>query len=274
MNSMKNRMNKYRVFLLLSVAVFVISCGVLAKEWFTRQKEKNTFDELSEMILTEGTEPVSQETDGTKNNEEMEQEETNEEGDTQEVSGRNMGLLYEINKNCVGWLCIPNTTINYPVMHTPDNPQQYLRQDFYGEYSQSGTPFIDGRCSLDSDNIIIYGHNMKNGTMFSDLKNYVNSEYGKENQTVEFQTSSVNEMYTVIAVIATTISDEWYNFISADTEEEFNAYVSKARQLSLYELKMPDKYEKQLITMSTCYGSQKNGRLLVIAIKNPITYTE
>ena len=265
MSKTKKQMNKYRIVLILSVAVFVISCGVLAKEWFTRQKEKDTFDKLAELIQTEGTEPIDTEPDETLTDE---SDETAEEGETQEVSGRNMGLLYEINKSCVGWLCIPNTTINYPVMHTPDNPQQYLIQDFYGEYSRSGTPFIDERCSLDSDNIIIYGHNMKNGTMFSDLKDYVESDYGNNNRIVEFQTSAVDEMYTVIAVIATNTSDEWYSFTEANTEEEFDTYVSRARKLSLYDLKMPQEYERKLITLSTCYGSEKSGRLLVVAVKN------
>ena len=62
--------------------------------------------------------------------------------------------------------------IAYPVMHTPSNPQKYLNKNFYGEYSYSGTPFLDSRCSADSTNLIIYGHHMNNGTMFADLCNY------------------------------------------------------------------------------------------------------
>lgn len=266
MSNTKKRLNKYKIVFVLSVAVFVISFGAVAKEWVTRQKEKETFDKLSELSLAEDVKTEDTEADVIMTDESMEE---TAEVKEQKTNGRNMGLLYEINNSCVGWLCIPDTAINYPVMHTPDNSQQYLRQDFYGEYSQSGTPFIDGRCSLDSDNIIIYGHNMKNGTMFADLKSYVDSEYGKDNRIVEFQTSSVNEMYTVIAVMTTNTSDEWYNFIEADTEEDFDTYVSRARQLSLYELKMPPEYERKLITLSTCYGSEKNGRLLVVAVKTP-----
>ena len=69
--------------------------------------------------------------------------------------------LFAQNSDCIGWLCIPDTQLSYPVMHTPDNPQKYLRRSFYGEYSQSGVPFLDWRCGLQSDHLIVYGHNMK-----------------------------------------------------------------------------------------------------------------
>lgn len=247
MRNMKKWKSKYKVVFVLLVAALIISCVGVTKEWLTGCKEKKTFDELEKLITVD---------------------ENQKKAESQKQGGRNMGLLFELNKNCVGWICIPHTKINYPVMYTPDNSQQYLRQDFYGKYSQSGTPFIDGRCRLGGDNIIIYGHNMNNGTMFADLKKYAESGYGKANQIVEFQTSSGKDMYTIIAVVTTNTSDEWYNFITADTDEEFNEYVAGVRKRSIYELQMPDKYERQLITMSTCYGSDQKGRLLVIAVKN------
>ena len=74
-----------------------------------------------------------------------------------------------MNNDCFGWLSISGTNINYPVMHTPNNPQEYLHKNFYGEYSQNGVPFLDSRCAEDSSNLIVYGHNMNNGTMFADL---------------------------------------------------------------------------------------------------------
>ena len=77
---------------------------------------------------------------------------------------RNIQPILLQNGDCIGWLCIPNTNINYPVMHTPNEPQKYLRLNFDKKYSSSGVPFLDYRCSEET-NLIIYGHNMKNGTM-------------------------------------------------------------------------------------------------------------
>lgn len=72
--------------------------------------------------------------------------------------------VYEQNPDLFGWICIENTVLDYPVMHTPDDPEKYLRLSFEGETSTAGTPFMDAKCEIDSDNYIIYGHNMKNGT--------------------------------------------------------------------------------------------------------------
>ena len=96
--------------------------------------------------------------------------------------------LISMNSECFGWINISGTNINYPVMHTPSNLQKYLNRNFYGEYSYSGTPFLDARCSADSTNLIIYGHHMNNGTMFADLCNYTDYSYFTEHPTVVLET--------------------------------------------------------------------------------------
>ena len=74
-------------------------------------------------------------------------------------------------ENCVAWVEIPNTDIDYPVMQKKNDPEYYLHKNYKGEYSYSGTPFLDSKCSIGkSQNLIIYGHNMKNGAMFGRLK--------------------------------------------------------------------------------------------------------
>lgn len=85
---------------------------------------------------------------------------------TTDYQPHSISELTSMNSDCFGWISIKGTNINYPVMHTPDNPQMYLNRNFYCEYSFSGVPFLDGRCSADSTNLIIYGHHMNNGTMF------------------------------------------------------------------------------------------------------------
>lgn len=81
--------------------------------------------------------------------------------------------LIKRNSDCIGWLRISGTKIDYPVMQTKDNPQYYLRRDFYKQYSYLGTPFMDSRCDINYDNnLIVYGHNMKDGKMFADLLKY------------------------------------------------------------------------------------------------------
>ena len=124
-------------------------------------------------------------------------------------------------------------------MHTPEEPKKYLRRSFYGKYSQSGVPFLDGRCSPDGGNLIIYGHNMKNGTMFADLKKYLNTDFLNAHRTVRLETADGVFLFTVTEALKTNTADLWYDRISCEDDRR--------------------------LILSTCYGSGRNGRLLIIA---------
>ncbi|MBQ3514057.1 MAG: class B sortase [Lachnospiraceae bacterium] len=245
----------YNVFFVLMLAIMLFSGFMIGKDLLSRKKEKEKFEDLKELVVVEENQQSQSLGDDSGTDREAVE------------SGRNLSKVFELNSDCVGWLCIADTNVDYPVMYTPDEPQKYLRQNFYEEDSVSGVPFIDERCTLDSDNLIIYGHNMKDKTMFGSLKNYRDSAYGMEHQIIEFETTSGCDRYVIFAVIVTNTSDEWYDFISVNTEEEFDSYVKKAEEKSLYHLELPEEYEKQIITLSTCYGSSDNARLLVVACK-------
>ncbi len=107
----------------------------------------------------------------------------------QKQSSRNLTPLFEANGDCIGWICIPNTAVNYPVMFTPEEPPKYLRKNFEGEYSVSGIPFLDGAFYPECDNLIVYGSNMKNGTMFFDVTQYRDKAYWEEHPYIEFETA-------------------------------------------------------------------------------------
>ena len=219
-------------FCLLLSAVAVLSGGKIYSELKEQQKEKEDFAavaEIAELPMTEA--PAESVMDA--------ETEPSAEPTEQPAAERNIQALIAENADCIGWLSIDGTNISYPVMHTPSDPQKYLRRNFYGKYSQSGVPFLDGRCDIQSTNLIIYGHNMKNGTMFADLKKYVDKDFLSAHWTVKFETADGVQTFTVTEVLKTNISNEWYNRISAED----------GRQLIL----------------STCYGSGKDGRLLIIA---------
>ena len=162
-------MRKLNIFLILLLsALLTVSAYMIWKDMSIQQREKKEFDELLEIIEPTNTEKPKEETGGVIS---VTDDETEPLVTEPEAQGRNLDPLFEKNAECIGWLCIEGTNINYPVMHTPSNPQKYLRKNFEGEYSQSGVPFLDARCSVNCGTAIIYGHNMKNGTQFSDLKN-------------------------------------------------------------------------------------------------------
>lgn len=209
-------------FCLLLSAAAVLSGMKIHSELKEQQKEKEDFATVSR--IAEPTVTAAQ---------------TESEPTERPAAERNIQALITENADCIGWLSIDGTNISYPIMHTPHDPQKYLRRNFYGKYSQSGVPFLDGRCDLQSTNLIIYGHNMRNGTMFSDLKKYVNREFLNAHRTVKFETADGVQTFTVTEVLKTNTADPWYDRITCED----------GRQLIL----------------STCYGSGKDGRLLIIA---------
>ena len=177
-------------------------------------------------------------------------------------------MTFADNPDMVGWIKIDGTNINYPVMHTPSNPQKYLNKNFYGEYSFSGTPFLDARCSADSTNLIIYGHHMNNGTMFADLCNYTDYSYFAEHPTVVLETKDGVFAYSVFSVMKVKSDDDWYRFTTVGTEKSYNSRIEYAKEKSIYDTGITPVYGQQILTLSTCYGDNQNDRILVLAVRN------
>lgn len=181
--------------------------------------------------------------------------------------------IFQQNNELAGWVSIDGTNINYPVMYTPEKPDFYLKHNFEKAYSAYGVPYIAEHCSPfePSDNILIYGHHMKNGSMFTGLLEYEDKAFYEKHKTIRFDTLTEQAEYEVIAVFKTTVYDEaglpFYLFADADTEKAFQDYVDACQSISLYDTAVTAKYGDKLVTLSTCEYSQKNGRFVVVAKK-------
>jgi len=183
--------------------------------------------------------------------------------------------LYEKNDDLVGWIRIPGTKINYPVMQTKDDMEYYLHRDFDGDEDVNGLPFLDARCDVNkpSTNLLIYGHSMSSGAMFAGLMDYKNYEFYQEHKTIYFDTMHERGEYEVVAVFQSRVAyvDEvafrYYNFIQADTQTEFDSFISAVTQLSYYDTGIEASYGDCLLTLSTCDREITDGRLVVLARK-------
>ena len=178
------------------------------------------------------------------------------------------GALFEKNSDMIGWLSIPGTVIDYPVMQTPEEPDFYLHRNFNREYSPYGVLYAEEECSIapQSDNITVYGHNMKNGTMYGSLEKYKEEEFYKTHPKVQFDTLAGFGVYEIIGVFK--ISPEefpYHRFIDASDPEEFDEYVNRVKELSFYETGIAAEYGDKLITLSTCEYTKENNRLVVVA---------
>ena len=239
----------YIFFVIVLVAIFVTSIIYIIINYTDDKKQNKVFEEL-ESIITE------------------EQEEKDEEKKDESI---NLKELYELNNDFIGWLKINDTNISYPVMQTDNNRKDYhLRKNFYKEYSQLGTPYIAEYCNVQtSDNVIIYGHHITNYQMFGELEKYKNKEFYDNHKMINFNTIYGNADYEIIAVFKTVAYTgfKYYEFINSNSQNEFDTFIKKCKELSFYETGKTAKYGDKLLTLSTCEYSAKNGRLVVVAKK-------
>ena len=179
------------------------------------------------------------------------------------------GLLAQ-NEDFVGWLNIPDTSIDFPVVQG-DNNQYYLDHNFYGDYNVFGCPFLDTRTPLSGSNLVIHGHNMGNNRteIFSPLMLYEDPDYAKAHNIIRFARPDREEgEYILFAVANINIYDESLQYIRSgfETEAERSEFLSTLQQRSLYPTEgIPD---GQILILSTCnrfYGA--DNRLLLVAVE-------
>lgn len=181
--------------------------------------------------------------------------------------------LYERNTDLAGWLTIPDTDIDYPVLKAADN-DFYLKRNFDKQKDSNGSLFVDARCDIvnPTTNTIIYGHNMHSGQMFGKLKNYYESEdFYRNHKTITFNTIYEHRTYEVVAVCLSEVKYQdssdyrYYNFIRAANMDEWNAFVENVRAQTLYPADLDLTPGDQVLTLSTCDSYKDNGRLYVVA---------
>lgn len=184
--------------------------------------------------------------------------------------------LQEHNKDIVAYIEIDGTNISYPVLQSIDN-EYYLYKNYLKEYSADGSIFLDKDVNLNlpSCNFLMYGHNNQNGRMFSELTNYKSEAYYKEHSKVRFVTNTSDKEYNIMAcfysrVYYTHEKDvfRYYNFVNAGTKVEFDEYVKNACNASIYDTGISAVYGDQLLTLSACSYHTKDGRFVVVAVKN------
>lgn len=180
--------------------------------------------------------------------------------------------LYQANDDLVGWLSIEGMVIDYPVMRSEDD-EFYLHHNFQGEEDKYGCLYVRNRADVDTPgtNFIIYGHNMKDGSMFGDLDLYRKKSFYQEHEVIRFDTLYEERSYEIVAVFLSQVYAEqdeafkYYQFYEAETEEEFQYFYENIKELSLYDTGVAAEYGDTFLTLSTCAYHVTDGRLVVVA---------
>lgn len=195
------------------------------------------------------------------------------EPEEKEVLDEYKNLLLK-NKKLIGWLKIDDTNIDCPVMQTSDN-NYYLDHNTEQEYDKNGSIFMDKDCDVlkPSTNFILYGHHMQSGKMFGKLYLYQEESYYEEHKYINFDTIYEKGTYEVMYVFRSKVYTEadivfkYYQFIDANSEQEFDSFMQEMKAMSLYDTGVTAQYGDQLLTLSTCDYQQSDGRFVVVAKK-------
>ncbi len=247
-----------KVIMVIAIIVFLISSGVILKTVYDVEYNKKQNEDIAGLV-----------TDSV--------EETKEYGDD--------GILekyrsaYNANNDLVGWIVVPNTSINHPVVQGKNN-EYYLRKSFYGEYQKRGTIFMDYRDHAQPlcKNTILYGHNYLDSTMFADLEKYKDIEFYKTSPVIQFDTIYEKHKWKVVAVFLTNADDDddngyTFNYIYPFmTDDNFEEFMDEVKMRSLYFTNVDVKKTDKILTLSTCTrdmdikgNGETNARFVVIA---------
>ena len=260
----------YRGAVVLLSGVFLCCAWHLADYWLSAKRQADAYEELAAMV--EAARPTADAPDasgpGETAGEGLPEDQVNGDGILVEYAA-----LYGMNPDMAGWIAIDGTGINYPVMHTPGRKDHYLQRNFEGEQSAWGCIYAREECDLEtpSDNVTLYGHHMKDGSMFAGLDDYTKREFWEEHPYIRFDTLSEHHVYEVFAVFITTASRDqgfdYHAFIDAYDETEFDTFIAECLSLSLYDTEIVPEYGDKILCLSTCEYTQENGRLVVAAVR-------
>nr|WP_317358220.1 class B sortase [uncultured Tyzzerella sp.] len=247
----KNIVNIIIVFLIIFIFINVFKIFIY---FYNTNKSKETFENLSASVHNEPLENKEKPIDNDKN-------------DNTEID--NINHMLEQNEDMLGWIYIDKTTIDYPVM----NSDKYLYKDFNGNYSISGTPFVDKIPNINNGaNInIIHGHNMNNGTMFNPLLNYLDEDFFNNHKNIKFYTKDTEKLYEVYAVISLDVSKpqdvKFYDKINIEDDEDFKKYIKEIDKKAILKSNNLLENKRDIIALSTCDNYKDENRIVVLAIE-------
>ena len=269
------------IVLVLLIGVFAVAAAIVIRDTVRSKKEDAANREIVEDVrsLREQVMKDAETDDGADPSDTGDESGTGKKYRLLPGCYTSSGILrwlepcYTDNKDLAGWLIIDGTYIDYPVMHTPYWVEKYLRKSFSGGYALSGTLFIGGKdWTPDSNYTVIYGHHMKDGTMFSDLVDYESLDYARSHMNIHFETLTDVFEYEVVFAINTQVgastnskSLDYFTFSSLPNKQTFDDFIARARSLALYDTGVDVKWGDRILVLSTCNYHKENERFIVIA---------
>lgn len=167
------------------------------------------------------------------------------------------------------WLAIPGTLVDYPVLQSSTaNPEYYLRRDYKGEYRTAGSLFFQADCSPEGRCLIVYGHNMADGTMFGCLPQFLDVAYCGEHGQITLQATDGVRQYTVAAVLETDVSRVPFNRTAFADDADFLAFSQSLMDAAVMKTGVPITADSRLLVLVTCSYAWEDARNVMVAVLN------
>ncbi len=239
----------YKLIMILLLIVVLLSGYRIADYYITSERESSAYDDLHTRVASLN------------------------ENFYEESTLQFYKEMYDENNDFWGWITIPSTNINYPVMYSPNSGDYYLYRNYKKESASSGSIYIDDYYEPGSSNMIVHGHNMQNGSMFAELDEYDDPAFFSENNVIRFDTMDEIREYEIINVAIVSllsIDEDFFDFFeygNITDEQAFNEYMGIINSMELYDTGATASFGDNIITMSTCLASNTHapGRFLVVA---------
>ena len=243
---------------IILVAIIIVCLSIIGYKYYNYNKDDKLNSEIQDL------QPVINEASDSDNNSSGENDGQDQSKEGNYVNSANEEELKSINSDYKMWIQIENTNINYPVVQSSDN-DYYLKHNFRKESNISGTVFVESANDIDNDkNIILYGHNMRNGTMFNNITNYKEESFFNEDNKINIIMNNTLYEYEVFSVYVKNVS-EVNLAIGFANEDEFINYAYNEAEESLYKKDVDFSAEDNLITLVTCSYEFTDARTIVVA---------
>lgn len=272
---------------IIAAGCFIVACCIIIRQIIQDRHSQESLDDLRASVETSGLIKEDIEVDTETQTDNGTQSDTDTDTDTEadldsqttETEAVAPAIpnpyadVFASNPDIAGWLTIPDTVIDYPIMWTPEDENYYLYRDVDGSENKNGCLILDtDSCvSPSSTNLIIHGHNMRSGAMFGNLTDYEDPDYCESHKRITLYTEECQRNYEVIAVFRSQVYKKkdtvfkYYKFFQANTEEEFNDFYQNIKNLSLYDTGVTAEFGDRFITLSTCVYHVEQGRFVVVA---------
>lgn len=231
----------------LIIAICIVVLAFSAYNLVSTYLEYQHMDEVNDAI----TEQYVDSGDDTEDDPEQPEEEPEVDDEYAKLHSEvDLKSLYERNPEVIGWIQIPDTRVDYPILY-PSSTNEYLYADIDHNYLRSGSIFLDSRTvdPFDANNTVIYGHNMKNGSMFHGIKPYVNQDFALEHPYIYiYRLNGTIEKYQVIGAGIIKATNEFYSNYNIDTQ----TYYSKIKAYSSISIDFDESIDAPIIMLSTC----------------------